>query len=71
MNGKSINSDGKKIEKSDSYEKNKKQFNADDIDVNKILVSKKEHTAQRKNLNTLLDIMIMMLLDHYIQDFHK
>ena len=21
--------------------------------------------------NTLLDIMIMMLLDHYVQEFHK
>ena len=27
--------------------------------------------AQRIHLNTLLDIMIMMLLDHYMQDFHK
>ena len=27
--------------------------------------------AQRMHLNTLLDIMIMMLLDHYVLDFHK
>ena len=53
MSGKSINFHGKKIEKRDSYEKNKKLFNTDDIDVNKILVSKRNHTAQRKNLNTL------------------
>ena len=42
MNGKSINFNDKKIEKSDFYNKNKKIFNIDDIDVNKILVSKKE-----------------------------
>ena len=41
MSGKSINFDEKKIERSDLYE-NKKIFNIDDIDVNKILVSKKE-----------------------------
>ena len=40
MSGKSIKFDNKKIEKSDFY-KNKKIFNIDDIDVNKILVSKK------------------------------
>ena len=42
MNGKNINFDAKKIKKSDFYEKNKKIFNMDDIDVNKILVCKKE-----------------------------
>ena len=41
MNGKNINLDNKKIKKSDFYNKNKKIFNIDDIDVNKILVSKK------------------------------
>ena len=42
MNGKSINFNNKNIKKSDFYNKNKKIFNADDIDANKILVSKKE-----------------------------
>ena len=42
MNRKIINFDNKKIKKSDFYNKNKKIFNIDDIDVNKILVSKKE-----------------------------
>ena len=42
MNGKNINFDNKNIKKSDFYNKNKKIFNIDDIDVNKILVSKKE-----------------------------
>ena len=41
MSGKSINFDDKKIKKSDFY-KNKKVFQIDNIDVNKILVSKKE-----------------------------
>ena len=42
MSGKSINFDGKKIKKSAFYNKNKKIFNINDTDVNKILVSKKE-----------------------------
>ena len=42
MNRKSINFDNKNIKKSDFYNKNKKIFNIDDIDVNKILVCKKE-----------------------------
>ena len=39
MNGKIINFDNKNIKKSDLYNKNKKIFNMDDVDVNKILVS--------------------------------
>ena len=62
MNGNSINFDNNK---------NKKIFNIDDIDVNKILVSKKKHTVNIIHLNTLLGIMIMMLLDHYIYFFRK
>ena len=42
MSTKSINFNDKKINKSDFYNKDKKIFNIDDIDVNKILVSKKE-----------------------------
>ena len=38
----SINVNDKKILKSDFYNKNKKIFHVDDIDVNEILVSKKE-----------------------------
>ena len=41
MSGKSINFDDKKINKSNFY-KNKKPFIIDDIDVNKILISKRE-----------------------------
>ena len=43
---------------------NKKIFQIDDVDVDKILVYKKNHMAQRMHLNTFLDIMIMMLLSH-------
>ena len=65
MSGKSINSDDKKIYKSNFY-KNKKLFNLNDIDANKILVSKKEYMIQKIHLNTSLDMMMMMLLDHYV-----
>ena len=37
MNGKNINFDDKKINKSNFY-KNKKLFNIDDIDVSRILI---------------------------------
>ena len=46
MNGNSINLNNKNIEKSDFYNKNKKIFNIDDTDVNKILVSKKEQYGE-------------------------
>ena len=65
MTGKSINFDDKKIKKSDFY-KNKKLNRIDGIDVNNILVTKKNHTAIKIHLNTLLDIMIMILLDHCV-----
>ena len=43
MSGNSTNFDNKKIQKSGFYNsKKKKKINIDDIDVNKILVSKKE-----------------------------
>ena len=41
MSGNSINFNNKKIKKSHFYN-NKKIFNIDDIDVNKVVVSKKE-----------------------------
>ena len=49
MNGKKINFDDKKFEKNDFYKKNKKIFNIDDLDVNKILVSKKEPNGKYKS----------------------
>ena len=50
MNEKSINFDNKNIKKSDFYNKNKKIFNIDDTDVNKILVSKKEPYGKNDSL---------------------
>ena len=49
MNGKNVNFDYKKIYQSDFYKK-KKLFQIDDIDVNKILVSKKEPYGTRDAL---------------------
>ena len=66
-----INFNDKKINKSDFYNKDKKIFNIDDIDANKILVSKKNNMVNIIHLNTLLGIMIMVLLDHYIYLFQK
>ena len=62
MSGKSISFEDKKINKS-NFCKNKKLFNIYDLDINKILVSKKSHMVQKIHLNTLLDIM-KKLLDH-------
>ena len=50
MNGKNINFDDIKIKKSDFYKKNKNIFNIDDVDVNKILVSKKEPYGKNNSL---------------------
>ena len=64
MSNKTITFEDKKIKKTSFY-KNKKLFNLHDLDVHKILVSKKESYDTKNSLNTSLDIMIMMLLDHY------
>ena len=48
-----------------------KNVNIGYIDVNKILVSKKNNMVNIIHLNTLVGIMIMMVLDHYIYNFHK
>ena len=64
MSRKNINCEDKKIKKSDFY-KNKKEFDIDEINVDKILISKKNHMVQISQLNISLDI-VMMLLDHYV-----
>ena len=46
---KSINFDDKKINKS-NFNKNKKLFNMHDLDINKILVSKKESNDTKNSL---------------------
>ena len=69
MNGKNINFDSKNIKKSDFYNKNKKIFIMDDIDVNKILASKKEQSGKYNSSKYFIGYMIMVLLDHYIYFF--
>ena len=49
MNGMSINFEDKKINKSTFY-KNKKPFNIQDLDVHKVLVSKKESYGTKNSL---------------------
>ena len=65
MSGKNINLNDNENRKRYFY-KNKKIDNLEEIDTNKISVLKKNHTLQKIHLNSLLDIMIMMLLDHYV-----
>ena len=60
----------KKISKSIFY-KIKTLFKIDDIDINKMLVSKREPYGGKAHLNTLLCMMIMMTLDHYVYGFLK
>ena len=50
MSTSNINFNDKKIKKSDFYNKNKKIFNISDIDVNKILVSKRETYGKYNSL---------------------
>ena len=69
MNGKKINFDNKNIKKSDFYNKNKKIFIIDDIDVNKISASKKEQSGKYNSSKYFIGYMIMVLLDHYIYFF--
>ena len=59
------NFDDEMINKSNFY-RNDKLFNVDDIDVNKIVFSKKDPYGKKAHLNTLLDIVTMMKLDHYV-----
>ena len=54
MSGNSINFDDKKIKKSDLY-KNKKIFNLNDIDVNNILVSKKEQYGKYNSFKYFIE----------------
>ena len=62
MSGKNFGD--KKVKKSDFY-KNKKVIKIENIDVNKILLFKEEPLGKKNYLNILLDIMMMMLSDHY------
>ena len=65
MSVKNINFDDEKSKRSTCYKK-KAINDIEDIDVNNILVSRKDHMVIKTNLNTLLVIMIMISLDHYV-----
>ena len=71
MNRNNKNFDNKKIKKSDFYNKNKKKLIQMIVMLIKYQYLKKNNMVNIIHLSTLLDIMIMMLLDHYIQGFHK
>ena len=64
MSGKNIIFNDKKINKSNFY-KNKKPYKINEIDVDKILLSKRESYGKKGSLK-YLDIMITMSLDHYV-----
>ena len=70
MSTKSISFDDKKIKKV-NFTKTKRYFRQTTLILIKYQFLKKNHVAPRMHLNTLLDTMIMMLLDHYVQDFRK
>ena len=65
MSGDNINFDDKKNLKSSFY-KNKKINNIEDIDVNNILVSKKESYGNKNSLKYFIRLMMMILLNHYV-----
>ena len=60
-----ITLDEKKIRKS-TFDKNKKINIIEDIDVNNILVSKKEAYDTKNSFKYFIGMMIMILLDHYV-----
>ena len=64
MSGKNISFDDKKIKRSSFYQ-NKKVHNIEDIDVNNILVSKKEPYGTKNYHEYFIGTMIMIILDHY------
>ena len=57
MSGKSINFGNEKTEKKMEFYKNKNIFKINDIDVDKILVSKKESYGTNKSFNNFIGIV--------------
>ena len=64
MSGKNINFDDKKIKKSIFY-KNKRIYSTNDIDINNILVSKKEPYGNKNSAKYFIGYNDNVLLDHY------
>ena len=81
MSGNSVKIEDKKFKKSDFYNKNKKIFNINDIDVNKILVSKKEKYGKYNSFKNFIgyndnDVIKPLYLDlpqmtGYINKFNE
>ena len=65
MSGKNINFNDKKIKKSTFY-KNKTVNNIEDIDLNNILVSKKEAYRNKNSVKYFIGYKIMISLDRYV-----
>ena len=65
ISGKNINFDDKKIKQSTFY-KNKRIYSTHDIDVNNILVSKKEPYGKKNSLKYFIGYNVIILLDHYL-----
>ena len=65
MSGKIIIFNNEKIKKINFY-KNKKMSKINNIDINEISISKKESYGKKAHLNTSLDIMMMMSLNHNV-----
>ena len=60
MSGKSINFDNKNIKKSDFY-KNKKLLKIEDIDINKIFVSKKESYGAKNAIKYFIGYIYLFI----------
>ena len=71
MSKNNINFDNKKIKKRDFYNKNKKYLIKMILMLIKYQSLKESNMANIIHLSTLLGMMIMMLIDHYIWGFHK
>ena len=70
MSVKSINFEDKKRKKSDFYKK-KEINNIDDIDVNKILVSKKESNGIKNSFKHFIGYNDNDIMTGYTRKFHK
>ena len=66
MSTKNINFDDKKKNQKSDFYKNKKAFQIDDVDVNEMLVSKKEPCVTKNALKYFIGYNDNVILDHYV-----
>ena len=69
MSEKTINFDNKKINRNNFF-KTKRLSKIDDINIDKILISKKEANGKKVHLNISLLMKIMIILVLYVQSFY-